>query len=61
MIYPGTYSLTLRESTDGRLSVEDMDNNFKFLNNLAESNGGGGGIFGQINTGILQLIHQVLV
>ena len=34
MIYDGTYSLTLRESKDGRLSVEDMDNNFKFLNNL---------------------------
>ena len=41
MIYPGTYSLILRESIDTRLSVEQMDDNFKFLNNLANSGGSG--------------------
>ena len=41
MIYPGTYSLTLRESIDTRLSVEQMDDNLKFLNNLANSGGSG--------------------
>jgi len=41
MIYPGTYSLTLRETEDARLSVEQMDDNFKFLNNLANSGGSG--------------------
>jgi len=42
MIYPGTFSLTLRESKETRLSVEEMDDNFKFLNNLADSGGESG-------------------
>jgi hypothetical protein len=35
MIYPGTYNLTLREDKDTRLSVSELDGNFKYLNNLA--------------------------
>jgi hypothetical protein len=37
MIYSGTHSLTLREDKDTRLSIQEMDNNLKFLNNLALS------------------------
>ena len=37
MIYPGTHSLTLREDTNNRLSIEEVDSNFKYLNNLASS------------------------
>ena len=37
MIYSGTHSLTLREDKDTRLTVSEVDGNFKYLNNLASS------------------------
>lgn len=37
MIYPGTHTLTLREDKETRLSVSEVDDNFKYLNNLASS------------------------
>lgn len=41
MIYPGAFSLTLGESKEARLSFVEMDDNFKFLNNLADLGGSG--------------------
>ena len=41
MIYTGAFSLTLGESKEARLSVVEMDDNFKFLNNLADLGGSG--------------------
>lgn len=37
MIYSGTHSLTLREDKGTRLTVSEVDGNFKYLNNLASS------------------------
>ena len=34
MIYPGTYSLTLREELDRKLHSGELDGNFKYLNNI---------------------------
>ena len=42
MVYPGDFSLTLREEIDRKLKIQEMDDNLKFLNNLALSGGSGG-------------------
>ena len=37
-----TYSLTLRENIGRRLTIQEMDDNFLYLQQLAEEEGGGG-------------------
>ena len=39
MIYPGTYSITLREDKGSKLTSQEMDSNIKYLNNLSGTGG----------------------
>jgi hypothetical protein len=44
MTYSGTYSLTLREEKGDLLTINEVDGNFKFLNNLALTNSNSGNV-----------------
>ena len=43
MTYSGTYSLSFRKELDRKLTITELDGNFKYLNNLIYDNHGGSG------------------
>lgn len=50
-------SLVLRSNINRRLTVQEMDGNFTYLENLAQTGGAGGGVIGKTYSELVDLIQ----